>query len=96
MFGHDDVAVDLHPEAAVHLLDGQDEEPVHFVGNKSRLPAVTTEGRKVSLSGALQALEAAGHAESYASVSTQVSAQRLARNPSTSSGQALGYPAARR
>ena len=61
VLGHDDVSVNAPGEAATSAFQTLDEQVVGFGRIEERLPAITTEGEKVRLSGLMETMETAWH-----------------------------------
>jgi hypothetical protein len=63
MFGHDDVAYDQGAMPLADLLDDFEEQVVVVWAARQRSALVTTRGDEVGVSGAIVAVEIAGHSE---------------------------------
>jgi hypothetical protein len=64
VFGHDDVAIHVHPKLAADALKSGLEHPLAVGGDEQRTAMVTREGYEMTLTGLLKALETPGHEES--------------------------------
>ena len=66
VFGHDNVSVNEHLEAAAHRFEAHEKQIVALGGAEILLPTITTKGYEVGLSGVVISAKIAGHASNLA------------------------------